>query len=97
MKKPWLKNYDKNVPHTLKYPDGTLPQFLMKTAQDHPEYIATTLNDIDLSYREINDRANGFAHALHSFGVNKGDRIALILPNSPTYVIAFYGAMKIGA
>jgi len=97
MEKPWLKNYDKNVPHTLEYPELTLPEILMKTASDHPEYIATTLNDIDLTYKEINERANGFAHALHSFGVKKGDRVALILPNSPTYVIAFYGAMKIGA
>ncbi|MCP4583366.1 MAG: long-chain fatty acid--CoA ligase, partial [candidate division Zixibacteria bacterium] len=39
----------------------------------------------------------GFAHALHSFGVKKGDRVALLLPNSPTYVIASYGIMKIGA
>ncbi len=97
MEKPWLKNYDKNVPHTLNYPDMTLPELLTKTAADHPEYIATTLNDMDLSYGEINERVNGFAHALRQFGVNKGDRIVLLLPNSPTYVIAFYGAMKIGA
>jgi long-chain acyl-CoA synthetase len=97
MKKPWLKNYEENVPHTLEYPDATLPELLKKTASDHPEYIATTLNDIDLTYKEINDRANGFAHALRSFGAKKGDRVAFILPNSPTYVIAFYGAMKIGA
>jgi len=97
MKKPWLNLYDKDVPSELVYPEVTLPELLITTASKTPEYIATTLNDIDLTYGEINDRVNGFAHALHSLGIKKGDRIALILPNSPTYVIAFYGAMKIGA
>lgn len=97
MTKPWLKHYDPGVPHTLDYPEITLPEILVKTAQEHPESIATTLNDIDLTYKEINEKANGFAHALTSFGIQKGDRIVLLLPNSPTYVISSYGAMKIGA
>lgn len=95
-KKPWLNSYHPNVPHTLTYPEKTLPELLRETAGNHPEYLATTLYDTDISYGEINEKANGFAHALQSFGVTKGDRVALILPNSPTYVIAFYGAMKIG-
>lgn len=97
MDRPWLKNYDENVPQSLDYPDITLGELFIEKAAEHPENIATTYNDTDLTYREINEKANGFAHALLELGVKKGDRVAFVLPNSPTYVIAFYGLMKIGA
>jgi long-chain acyl-CoA synthetase len=97
MNKPWLKNYDDNVPLSLEYPDITLGELLMQKSAEHPENIATTYNDIDLTYRDINEKANGFAHALLDLGVKKGDRVAFVLPNSPTYVIAYFGVMKIGA
>ena len=97
MDRPWLKSYEKGVPHTLTYPEITLAEILLNTAAKHPEHIACTLNDLDISYRELQERVNGLAHALHGLDVGKGDRVALILPNSPTYVIAFYAIMKIGA
>jgi long-chain acyl-CoA synthetase len=96
-KKPWLKNYEEHVPHSLTYPDVTLPHFLLKTADAHPDHIATTLNDVDISYGELNEKVNKFAHALQKIGVKKGDRISLLLVNSPTYVIAFFAILKLGA
>jgi long-chain acyl-CoA synthetase len=97
MNKPWFKSYDPYVPRTLEYSDATLADFLMDTAVKYPDNVATTFNDIDLTYRQINEKVNGFAHALRDLGVKKGHRVALVLPNSPTYVIAFYAIMKIGA
>ena len=97
MNRPWLKNYDKDVPATLNYPDTSLPEFLIRTAADQPNDIATTFNDIDITYQEINEKVNGLARALKSMGVKKGDRVSIILPNSPTYVIASYAILKIGA
>lgn len=96
-KKPWLKNYEKHVPYSLTYPNITLQHFLLKTADAHPDYIATTLNDIDITYGELNEKVNRFAHALQKIGVKKGDRISLLLVNSPTYVIAFFAILKLGA
>jgi long-chain acyl-CoA synthetase len=50
-----------------------------------------------LSYRQLMDQVNRFASALAALGVRKGDRVALVLPNLPQFVIAFYGTLKLGA
>jgi long-chain acyl-CoA synthetase len=97
MEKKWQKKYVNTVPYSLTYPDITLQQFLIKTAGTHPEYLATTLNEVDITYGELNKKANKFAHALQKIGVKKGDRVSLILVNSPTYVIAFFAVLKLGA
>ena len=97
MSKPWLPNYDDGVPVSPEYPEITLPQFLTDTVASHPDYIATTLNGDDITYREMDGKVNAFARALGEMGVKRGQRVALILPNSPTYVIATYAVMKLGA
>ncbi|MBR9981425.1 MAG: AMP-binding protein, partial [Desulfatitalea sp.] len=63
----------------------------------HPDHVAICFNDIEMTYAELNARVNRFAAALQAAGVQKGDRIALLLVNSPTYVIAYFGILKIGA
>ncbi|MBN1664032.1 MAG: long-chain fatty acid--CoA ligase [Deltaproteobacteria bacterium] len=95
--KPWLASYAPHVPAHVDYPPITIPQFLLDTKQKHPHYIATTFNDADITYGELNAKANGMAHALAALGVRKGDHCALFLPNTPTYVIAYYAVLKIGA
>ena len=97
MNKPWLKHYEKHVPPTLSYPKIPLHRFLQDTVDNHPDHLAISFNEIHLSYAELNDRVNRFAQALHRTGVEKGERIALLLVNSPTYVFAFFAAMKLGA
>ena len=95
MKKPWLQHYAKHVPHTIAYPEIPIHRFLTDTAAEHPDYIAFTFNDTDTSYRDLNQKVNKLALILQKAGVKKGDRIALILVNSPTYVIAFFAAVKL--
>ena len=95
--KPWLKNYEPGVPAHIKYPPITIPQLLLDTKERHPQYIATTFNDTDITYGELNAKVNGMAHALKSLGVKKGTHCVLFLPNTPTYVIAYYAVLKIGA
>ncbi len=97
MKKPWLRHYAKHVPHIIAYPEIPIHRFLTDTAAEHPDYIAFTFNETDTLYRELNQKVNKFAFILQKAGVKKGDRIAFILVNSPTYVIAFFAAIKCGA
>ncbi len=97
MAKPWLKSYEKEIPHTLSYPDYPVPQFLIDTAARSPESIATTFNDVDITFGQLNEKVNALAHVLQALGIKKAERVALLLPNSPTYVIAFYAVLKIGA
>jgi len=97
MKKPWLNQYEEGIVSEPEYLNDTLPEILVKTATEHPDYIASTMNELDITYGEINKKVNGFAHALQAMGVKRGDRVALLLPNSPTYIIGFYAVAKLGA
>jgi long-chain acyl-CoA synthetase len=70
---------------------------LTDTVGKHPDDIAVTFNEIQISYRDLNERVNRFASALQKAGVGKGDRVAFLLVNSPTYVVAFFAVLKLGA
>jgi long-chain acyl-CoA synthetase len=103
--RPWLKHYDPGVPRTLVYPAVPLHQFLTDAAARHPRATATIfgavvghrLIEASLTYAELDRLADRFAAGLQSLGVRKGDRVALLLPNCPQFVIAFYGALRAGA
>ncbi|NLX52233.1 MAG: long-chain fatty acid--CoA ligase [Deltaproteobacteria bacterium] len=95
--KPWAAQYPEHVPQALAYPRIPVFRFLTDTAAAHPDDVAMTFNDVSTTYRELNDKVNRFASVLEQAGVRKGDRVALILVNSPTYVIAFFAVLKLGA
>jgi Acyl-CoA synthetases (AMP-forming)/AMP-acid ligases II len=106
MQKPWLAHYESVVPHSLTYPQVSLFGTLENSARKYPDrpalhlvlrYLGPISLGARLSYRELLNEVNRFAAALHALGVRKGDRVALMLPNLPQFVIAFYGAMRVGA
>lgn len=95
--RPWLLHYEDGVPFSLYYPTQPLYRFLDIAARRFPSATATMYYDSTLSYRNLRRHANRFANALTALGISKGDRVALLLPNCPQYVIAYYGALKAGA
>ena len=97
MLKPWMAHYEPGVPPILEYPAVTLHELLEQTAERYPERPATIFLGAKLPYRALNEAANRFAHALLHLGVKPGDRVALMLPNCPQFLIVFYGALKAGA
>jgi long-chain acyl-CoA synthetase len=97
IKKPWLERYEKHVPPSIRYPEIPIHRLLVDTAAEHPDSIAVSFNQVEISYKELNERVNRFAAGLQKAGLEKGDRVAFLLVNSPTYVIGFFAVMKIGA
>lgn len=109
MERVWHKHYEAGVPPTLTYPQKPLFSMLDESAAEHPDRAAIVfgavahklpgqpLMDATMSYRELRDAVNRFANALVKMGVKKGDRVAIYLPNSPQFAIAYYGALKAGA
>jgi long-chain acyl-CoA synthetase len=97
MNRPWLKHYEAHVPQSLTFPEIPIHRFLSDTVDRHPDHVAMTFNEIHFTYKDLNDRVNRFAHALLKLGVEKGDRVAFLLVNSPIYVSAFFAVVKIGA
>jgi long-chain acyl-CoA synthetase len=97
MENPWVEFYEKGVPRTLRYPDTTLPKILFETSRRFPKKPAVKFYGKVITYEELDLLSNRFANALIRLGVQRGDRVALMLPNCPQYLIAFFGVMKTGA
>jgi long-chain acyl-CoA synthetase len=96
--KPWLTHYDQGIPHSLQpYPDKTLVDLVIETARQRPDHPALIFKGARLSYRELDRLTDAFAAALTTLGVQKGDRVALVMPNSPQGIIGQIGAWKAGA
>ena len=94
--KCWLKSYEKGVPEKFSYEDICLPKILERTAAKFPNKMALLFEGYKMTYRELNDMVNRFAASLNSFGINKGDSVAILLPNLIPCVAAYYAILKIG-
>jgi long-chain acyl-CoA synthetase len=93
---PWFQNYEDGVPQSLLYPPVTLPDFLKEAAFSHPQNSALIYQGRKISYRELHRQVQALSNALLTLGVQKGDRVALLLPNCPAYVIGYYATLRIG-
>ena len=93
----WLKHYDSDVPPSISYPRIPVHQLLEEASATDPEAPCTNFFGKRLTFRQIDGFASRFAAALRHLGVQPGDRVALLLPNSPQFLIAYYGALKAGA
>jgi long-chain acyl-CoA synthetase len=89
--------YEPGIAPTLQYPAVPLHQLLAASAAKYPENPAVDFYGRRVTYGQLDRAANRFANALAGLGVRKGDRVAVMLPNCPQAVIAYYGALKIGA
>jgi len=94
---PWIRHYEPGVPAHLALPDHPLTWLLDRTASRYPGRTALIYYGTRMSYAQLAHHANRFARALQSLGVNKGDRVAIALPNIPQYPMAFYGTLLAGA
>ena len=94
---PWLSHYDEGVPHSLApYPSKPLFSFLEESAAKFPDRACTIFKGRVITYREMNDLTDRMAAALAAIGVKKGDRVGIFIPNTPQFVIVFYGILKAG-
>jgi long-chain acyl-CoA synthetase len=94
--RPWERHLDYWVPKHLNYPRRSLIDILRIAAADVPDRPATTFFGAQLTYAEIKDRADRLATALARFGIVKGDRVGIMLPNCPQYLIATFAILRIG-
>lgn len=95
--RPWTKFYPDGVPRSLEYPEESLVLPLQRAARAHPERAAMIYFNREISYRQLLDEVQRVAGALEVLGVGPGDRVAIMLPNTPQCVIAYYAALWLGA
>jgi len=98
MKKyPWLKHYDPGVPYSLQpYPEQTLLDVVSDTVHQRPDHTVSIFKGARLSYATLQGLSDAFANALISDGIKKGDRVGLLLPNCPQFLITQFGVWKAG-
>lgn len=95
--RPWLQHYDPGVPHSLEpYPEELLVDVVRATAAERPKHPAILFKGAALTYGELDRQSTALAAALAADGVRKGDRVALVLPNCPQFVIAELAIWKAG-
>lgn len=97
MEKLWLKSYERGVPASISYPNIPLPQLLFETVRRFPKRPALVYYGKNITYEEFDLLSNQLANALIELGVQKGDRVSIMLPNIPQCVLGYFGALKAGA
>ena len=104
MAQPWLRHYPAGLGPSLDYPDVPLYRLLQDSARRFPSRVAIIAYDGETrcetsakTYRALDYESSCLASALACSGVNKGDRVAYCLQNSPSLVVSFYGILKAGA
>ncbi|WP_034384397.1 long-chain fatty acid--CoA ligase [Deinococcus sp. YIM 77859] len=97
MTRPWLAHYEEGVPHSFTPTNDTLPDLLRRTAEQFPERTALSFIGANTSYRALWQDVGHFAAALQRIGVRPGERVSVMLPNCPQFVVAFFGALLAGA
>ena len=96
--RPWTTSYPDGVPKTLEpYPEKSLFSVLEESASRFPDRPAIAWFGRHITYRELLKEVEKFSALLAKLGVKQGDRVGLILPNCPQYVIAYYATVRLGA
>ncbi|MEA3440962.1 MAG: long-chain fatty acid--CoA ligase [Chloroflexota bacterium] len=94
--RPWVQHYDEGVPDTIEYQEIPLFVLLEEAAKNYPDAPCTIFKGARITYKEMNERTDRLAAGLAALGVKKGDRVGIFMPNTPQFVLAYFGIIKAG-
>ena len=95
--RPWLTSYADGVPSEIELPTGSLFDLLEASVSEYGDNIALEFFGATTTYAELGEQVLRAAEGLRLLGVQKGDTVALVLPNCPQHVVAFYAVLRLGA
>lgn len=95
--RPWLRSYAPGVPDDIAAPTRSLSDMIDSSIAKHHRLTALEFFGATISYRRLGEQIARAAEGLRRLGVRRGDRVALVLPNCPQHVIAFYAVLRLGA
>lgn len=95
--RPWLDSYAEGVPHEIPLPTGSLADLIAESVRTYPDRPALEFFGRETTYAELGHQIDHVAEGLRKLGVSKGDTVALVLPNCPQHVVAFYAVLRLGA
>jgi len=95
--RPWIKSYAEGVPDDIELPTGSLSDLIASSVAEFGDHVALEFFGRETSYAELGDQIDRAAEGLRRLGLRKGDLVALIMPNCPQHVVAFYAVLRLGA
>jgi long-chain acyl-CoA synthetase len=95
--KPWVKHYAGFAELETKIPEGSLTDLFREAVDRHSEKTAITFYGHSIAFPELGRMVERLAGALHAGGVTQGDRVGVMLPNCPQYVVSFFATVRLGA
>lgn len=95
--RPWLDSYAEGVPDDIEPSDDSLVDVIRGSVAQYEQNVALEFFGAEITYGELGDRIARAAEGLRKLGVEAGDPVAIILPNCPQAVIAFYAVLRLGA
>lgn len=95
--KPWLQHYPEEIPTSIDYEEQPLQYYLKRASEKYPDKLALHFMGKEMTYSQVYKEAIKLANQLRSLGVKQGDRVAIMLANTPQAVISYYGALFAGA
>ncbi|QQD77021.1 AMP-binding protein [Curtobacterium sp. YC1] len=95
--RPWLASYAPGVPHDIEEQRGSLVDLVEESARRFPKRVALEFFKRTTTYAELEEQILRAANGLRKLGVVAGDRVAIVLPNCPQHVVAFYAVLRLGA
>jgi len=93
---PWFAHYDNGVPQTIDYPAVPIYYFLEEAARKYSHRACTIFKGATISFEQMNAVTDRLAAALIDMGIKKGDRVGIFMPNTPQFVMAYFGILKAG-
>jgi len=95
--RPWIASYAEGVPEDLPPVSGSLVDIVAASARDYPDAVALQFFGRETSYRDLQQAIDRAAAGLRDLGVKAGDPVAIVLPNCPQHIVAFYAVLRLGA
>ena len=94
--RPWLASYAEGVPDEIEIPTGSLFDLVEESVKTYPDNVALEFFTATTTYASLGEQIDRAAEGLRLLGVEKGDPVALVLPNAPQHIVAFYAVLRLG-
>ncbi|MCA0293747.1 MAG: AMP-binding protein [Actinobacteria bacterium] len=97
MDAPWVRHYQPGVPAEIELPTESLVALYERSVAEAPDAVATEFFGRTTTYAELGEQIERAAEGMRRLGVQAGDRVAIVLPNCPQHIVAFYAVLRLGA